>query len=139
MTLWNAESLKPIGYIVWPLRSLKVRNKFLTLAWPGDLTFGDLALIFLHKASVCRNRTETEVEIEIHLLTGTEKMAALRAAVFFAVRKKPERRAFFAPPPSSARVKRPPPARRVRRLAPARRGWNRSLNFMVFAKIAWTD
>ena len=31
-------------------------------------------------------------------------MAALRAAVFPAIREKPEGRAFFAPPPSSARV-----------------------------------
>ena len=36
MTLWNAEGLKPIGYLVWPLRSLKVRNPFLTLTWPGE-------------------------------------------------------------------------------------------------------
>ena len=33
MTLWNAEGLKPIRYLVWPLRSLKVRNPFLTLTW----------------------------------------------------------------------------------------------------------
>ena len=51
MTLWNAEGLKPIGYLVWPLRSLKVRNPFLTLTWPGDLPFGDLGLKFLHKVS----------------------------------------------------------------------------------------
>ena len=51
MTLWNAEGLKPIGYLVWPLRSLKVRNPFLTLTWPGDLAFGDLGLKFLHKVS----------------------------------------------------------------------------------------
>ena len=51
MTLWNAEGLKPIGYLVWPLRSLKVRNPFLTLTWPGDLTFGDLGLKCLHKVS----------------------------------------------------------------------------------------
>ena len=51
MTIWNAESLKPIEYIVWLLRSLKVRNPFFTLTWPGDLTFGDLGLKFLHKVS----------------------------------------------------------------------------------------
>ena len=51
MVLWNAERLKPIGYIVWPLHSLKVRNPFLTLTWPGDLTFGDLGLKLLHKVS----------------------------------------------------------------------------------------
>ena len=51
MILWNAESLKPIGYLVWPLRSLKVRNQFFTLTWPGDLTFGDMGLKFLYKVS----------------------------------------------------------------------------------------
>ena len=84
MTLWNAEGLKPIGYLVWPLRSLKVRNPFLTLTWPGDLTFGDLGLKFLRKVSNS-------------IVSGTEKMAALRAAVFSAIREKPEGWAFFAP------------------------------------------
>ena len=51
MILWNAEGLKPIEYLVLPLRSLKVRNPFFTLTWPGDLTFGDLGLTFLHKVS----------------------------------------------------------------------------------------
>ena len=35
--------------IMWPLRSLKVRNPFFTLTWPVDLTFGDLGLKFVHK------------------------------------------------------------------------------------------
>ena len=86
MTLWNAEGLKPIGYLVWPLRSLKVRNPSLNLSWPGDLTFGDLGLKFLHKmwnsivSRYCKNGG-----------------AARRR--FFAIREKPEGRAFFASPP----------------------------------------
>ena len=51
MILWNAEGLKPIGYLVWPLRSLKARNLFWTFTWPGDLTFGDLVLKFSDKVS----------------------------------------------------------------------------------------
>ena len=85
MTLWNAEGLKPIGYLVWPLRSLKVRNPFLTLTWPGDLTFGDLGLKFLHKVSNS-------------IVSRYWKMAALRAAVF-PLSAKNRRGGHFLPPP----------------------------------------
>ena len=40
MILWNAEGLKPIGYLVWPLRSLKVRNHMDSLL--------ELSGIYLH-------------------------------------------------------------------------------------------
>ena len=85
MTLWNAEGLKPIGYLVWPLRSLKVRNPFLTLTWPGDLTFGDRGLKFLHKvsSSIVRRYWKNGV-------------AARRR--FSAIREKPEG-GHFPPPP----------------------------------------
>ena len=43
MTLWNAEGLTPIGYLVWPLRILSQKPVF-----DFDLTFGDLGLKFLH-------------------------------------------------------------------------------------------
>ena len=86
MTLWNAEGLKPIGYLVWPLRSLKVRNPFLTLTWPGDLTFGDLGLKVLHKVS---NSIVSRY---------WENGGAARRR-FSAIREKPEGWAFFAPPP----------------------------------------
>ena len=89
MTLWNVESLKPIGYIVWPLHSLKVRNPFLTLTWPGDLTFGDLGLKFVHKVS--------NSIVNSHWKNGG---AARRH--FSAIREKQEGRAFS---PSSAHVK----------------------------------
>ena len=92
MTLWNAEGLKPIGYLVWPLRSLKVRNPFLTLTWPGDLTFGDLGLKFLHKVSNS-------------IVSRYWKNGGAARRRFSAIREKPEGWAFFAPPPSSARVK----------------------------------
>ena len=92
MILWNTEGLKPIGYLVWPLRSLKVRNPFLTLTWPGDLTFGDLGLKFWHK--VCNS-----------ILSRYWKNGGAARRRFSAIREKPEGRAFFAPPPSSARVK----------------------------------
>ena len=84
MTLWNAEGLKPIGYLVWPLRSLKVRNPFLTLTWPGDLTFGDLGLKFWHK--VCNS-----------ILSKYWKNGGAARRRFPAIREKPEGRAFFAP------------------------------------------
>ena len=92
MTLWNAEGLKPIGYLVWPLRSLKVRNPFLTLTWPGDLTFGDLGLKVLHKVSNS-------------IVSRYWKNGGAARCRFSAIREKPEGWAFFAPPPSSARVK----------------------------------
>ena len=93
MTLWNAEGLKPIGYLVWPLRSLKVRNPFLTLTWPGDLTFGDLGLTFLHKVSNS-------------IVSRYWKNGGAARRRFPAIREKPEGWAFSAPPPpSSARVK----------------------------------
>ena len=85
MTLWNAEGLKPIGYLVWPLRSLKVRNPFLTVTWPGDLTFGDLGLKFLHKVS--------NSIVSRYWKNGG---AALRR--FSAIREKPEGWAFPPPP-----------------------------------------
>ena len=90
MILWNTEGLKPIGYLVWPLRSLKVRNPFLTLTWPGDLTFGDLGLKFLHKVSNS-------------ILSRSWKNGGATRRRFSAIREKPEGRAFFAPL-SSARV-----------------------------------
>ena len=90
MTLWNAEGLKPIGYLVWPLRSLKVRNPFLTLTWPGDLTFGDLGLKFSHK-------------VWNSIVSRYWKNGGAARRRFSAIREKPEGRAFFAPP-SSARV-----------------------------------
>ena len=92
MTLWNAEGLKPIGYLVWPLGSLKVRNPFLTLTWPGDLTFGDLELKFLHKVSNS-------------IVSRYWKNGGAARRRFSAIREKPEGWAFFAPPPSSARVR----------------------------------
>ena len=91
MTLWNSEGLKPIGYLVWPLRSLKVRNPFLTLTWPGDLTFGDLGLKFLHMVSNS-------------IVSRYWKNGGAARRRFSAIREKPEGWAFFAPPPSSARV-----------------------------------
>ena len=86
MTLWNAEGLKPIGYLVWPLRSLKVRNPFLTLTWPGDLTFSDLGLKFLHKVSNS-------------IVSRYWKNGGAARRRFSAIREKPEGWAFFAPPP----------------------------------------
>ena len=84
MTLWNAEGLKPIGYLVWPLRSLKVRNPFLTLTWPGDLTFGDLGLKFSHK-------------VWNSIVSRYWKNGGAARRRFSAIREKPEG-------PSSARV-----------------------------------
>ena len=93
MTLCNAEGLKPIGYLVWPLRSLKVRNPFLILTWLGDLTFGDLGLKFLHKVSYS-------------IVSRYWKNGGAARRRFSAIREKPEGWAFFAPPPPfSARVK----------------------------------
>ena len=96
MILWNAEGLKPIGYghWMWTLRSLKVRNPFLTLTWPGDLTFGDLELKFLHKVSNS-------------IVSRYWKNGGAARRRFSAIREKPEWWAYFAPPPppSSARVK----------------------------------
>ena len=86
MTLWNTEGLKPIGYLVWPLRGLKVRNPFLTLTWPGDLTFGDLGLKFLHKVSNS-------------IVSRYWKNGGAARRRFSAIREKPEGWAFFAPPP----------------------------------------
>ena len=38
MTLWNAEGVKPIGYLVWPLRSLSQKPVFdFDLTWQPDL------------------------------------------------------------------------------------------------------
>ena len=91
MILWNTEGLKPIGYLVWPLRSLKVRNPFLNLTWPGDLTFGDLGLTFWHK--VCNS-----------ILSRYWKNGGAARRRFLAIREKPEGRPFFCPP-SSARIK----------------------------------
>ena len=71
---------------MWPLRSLKVRNPFLNLTWPGDLTFGDLELKFWHK--VCNS-----------ILSRYWKNGGAARRRFFAIREKPEGRAFFAPPP----------------------------------------
>ena len=71
-------------YIVWPLRSLKVRNPFLTLTWPGDLTFGDLGLNFLHKVSNS-------------ILSRYWQNGGAARRRFPAIREKPEGRAFFAP------------------------------------------
>ena len=90
MTLWNAEGLKPIKYLVWPLRSLKLRNPFLTLTWPGDLTFGDLGLKFLHKVS----------NLIVSKYWKNGGAARRRLSAF---RKNTEGWA-FPPPPSSARV-----------------------------------
>ena len=91
MTLWNAEGLKPIGYLVWPLRSLKVRNPFLTLTWPGDLTFSDLGLKFLHKVSNS-------------IVSRYWKNGGAARRRFSAIREN-RRGGHFCPPPSSARVK----------------------------------
>ena len=90
MTLWNAEGLKPIGYLVCSLCSLKVRNPFLTLTWPGDLTFGDLGLKFLHKVSHS-------------IVSRCWKNGGAARRRFSDIREKPEGWAFFATP-SSARV-----------------------------------
>ena len=86
MTLWNAEGLKPIGYLVWPLRRLKVRNPFLTLTWPGDLTFRNLGLKFLHNVSNS-------------IVSRYCKNGGAAHRCFSAIREKPEGWAFFAPPP----------------------------------------
>ena len=51
------------------MRSLKVRNPFLTLTWLGDLTFGD-------RDWNCYTRCL------IQFSAGVEKMAALRTAIF---------------------------------------------------------
>ena len=75
------------------LRSLKVRNPFLTLTWPGDLTFGDLGLKFIHKVS--------NSIVSRYWKNGG---AALRR--FSAIREKPEGWAFFAPPPPVRVLKR---------------------------------
>ena len=93
MTLWNAEGLKPIGYIVWPLRSLKVRNPFFTLTWPGDLTFGDLGLKFLHKVSNS-------------IVSRYRKNGGAARRRFPAIREKTEGWSFLPPSPSNARVNR---------------------------------
>ena len=105
MTLWNAESLKPIGYLVWPLRSLKVRNPFLTLTWPGYLTFGDLGLKFLHK-------------VWNSILSRYWRNGGAARRRFSAIREKPEGRTFFAP--SSARVNPRPAGGAKRPLPPVR-------------------
>ena len=81
-----------IGYLVWPLRSLKVRSPFFILTWPGDLTFGDLGLKFLHKVSNS-------------ILSRYWKNGGDARRRFIAISEKPEGRAFFAPPPP------PPPVR----------------------------
>ena len=91
MTLWNAEGLKPIGYLVWPLRSLKVRNPF--WLWP-DLVTWPLVTWGWNFYTRC----------QIQLWAGTEKMAALRAAVFPLSAKNRRGGHFLPPPPSSARV-----------------------------------
>ena len=57
--------------------------------WPGDLTFGDLGLKFLHK--VCNS-----------ILSRYWTNGGTARRRFSAIREKPEGRAFFAP--SSARV-----------------------------------
>ena len=85
MTLWNAEGLKPIVYLVWPLRSLKVRNQFFTLTWPSDLTFGDLGLKLLHKVSNS-------------IVSRYWKNGGAARSRFSTIREKPEGWAFFAPP-----------------------------------------
>ena len=90
MTLWNVEGLKPIGYLAWPLRSLKVRNPFFTLTWPGDRTFGDLGLKSLHKVSNS-------------IVSRYWKNCGAARRRFSAIREKPEGWTFFAHP-SSARV-----------------------------------
>ena len=91
MILWNAEGLKPIGYLVWPLRSLKVRNPFLTLTWPGDLTFGDLGLKFIH-------------EVSNSIVSRYWKNVGAARHRFPAIREKPEGWAFLPPPPPPVRV-----------------------------------
>ena len=92
MILWNTEGLKPIGYLVWPLRSLKVRNPFLTLTWPGDLTFGDLGFKFLHKVSNS-------------ILSKYWKNGGAARRRFSAICEKPEGRAFLPPPPVRVLIK----------------------------------
>ena len=107
--------MKPIRYLVWPLRSLKVRNPFLTLTWPGDLTFGDLGLKLLHKVSNSIARRYW-------------KNGGAARRCFFAIREKPEGWAFFAP--SSARVNPRPAGGGGGVNAPPRSG------FLRMAKIA---
>ena len=85
MILWNAEGLKLIGYLVWPLRSLKVRNPFLNLTWPGDLIFGDLGFKFSHKVSKS-------------IVSRYWKNGGAARRRFPAIREKPEGRGIFWPP-----------------------------------------
>ena len=92
MTLWNAEGLKPNGYLVWPLRSLKFINPFLTLTWPDDLTFGDLGLKLLHKVSNL-------------IVSRCCKNGGAARRRFSNIREKRRDGHFLPPPPSNARVK----------------------------------
>ena len=84
--LWNTEGLKPIGCLVWSLRSLKVRHPFFFcfFYYKGDMTFGDLGWNFYTRCL-------------IQFSAGTEKMAALRAAVF-PTSAKNRREGIFCPP-----------------------------------------
>ena len=77
---------------MWPLPSLKVRKPFFTLTLPGDLAFDDLGLKFLHHVSYS-------------IFSRYWKNGGVARRPFSTIREKPERRADFAPPPSSARVK----------------------------------
>ena len=99
--LWSYETLKvfkPIGYIVWPLRNLEVRNPFLTLTWPL-VTWG----------------SNFYTRCLIQLWTGTEKKLRLCAPPFSRYPRKTGGEGIFCPPP-------PPPTPSVRVLTLAGTG-----------------